>query len=293
MDLQRSFRLALGMILTGAFLWACGDAGPPADYAEVIQGRRDRLDRTTREGKATPFTPVEVRRIAAGEVMTVGLCDGVVRFEPEERCQDSVMLRFTPEGFRRVGEDGGEADVRGMLPLGRFRLSLSPQGDHGRILVHDPESPSQKAFRGLRWYPPDPSYRFAVRVEPYAEEKVARMATTAGLIKTFRRYGKVTFALGGLEHALSVYLPEGADPSDPAAYFIPFRDATSGSETYVVGRYASLSEDDGRWLLDFNMAGSPNCAYNAYWNCPIPPKENWLPVAIPAGELTYDDEAHG
>ena len=54
-----------------------------------------------------------------------------------------------------------------------------------------------------------------------------------------------------------------------------------------MGRYASLSEGDDGWVLDFNMAGNPNCAYNPYWNCPIPPRENRLPIPIRAGELHY------
>ena len=134
-----------------------------------------------------------------------------------------------------------------------------------------PDARGQREFRGYQWFPPDPAFRFLVEVEPYGELKPARMATTAGLFKTFQRYGKVRFNVAGAESTLTVYLPEGGDPGEPESFFIPFRDSTAGVESYAVGRYVRLrSEEDGAWILDFNRAGNPNCAYNPHWNCPIP-----------------------
>jgi hypothetical protein len=68
-------------------------------------------------------------------------------------------------------------------------------------------------------------------------------------------------------------------------YFLPFMDATSGDETYGAGRYLEIEPlPGGKLLVDFNMAYNPYCAYNEYWSCPIPPKENRLSVPIEAGE---------
>ena len=121
---------------------------------------------------------------------------------------------------------------------------------------------------------------------------MVRLGTTAGLVKCFRRHGRVAFEVGGKPQTLAVFLPEGADAGDPKAFFIPFRDGTSGGESYAVGRYASLAKGaDGRWILDLNEAGSPNCAYNPNWNCPIPPAENTLDVPIRAGEKSYPHAA--
>jgi uncharacterized protein (DUF1684 family) len=65
-----------------------------------------------------------------------------------------------------------------------------------------------------------------------------------------------------------------------------FRDATSGKESYALGRYVNVEKtDDGRYILDFNMAYAPACAYSPHYNCPIPPKANRLKVAIRAGEM--------
>ena len=73
--------------------------------------------------------------------------------------------------------------------------------------------------------------------------------------------------------------------------FLPFRDATSGPETYGAGRYLDAEiTSDGRVLLDFNRAYFPYCAYGEGWTCPLPPAENWLRAAVRAGER-FPDEA--
>ena len=73
--------------------------------------------------------------------------------------------------------------------------------------------------------------------------------------------------------------------------FVPFRDATSGSETYGAGRYlldtikgADLGGEGDRLILDFNYAYNPSCAYDPRWSCPLAPAVNWLQVPIQAGE---------
>ena len=78
------------------------------------------------------------------------------------------------------------------------------------------------------------------------------------------------------------------DDDEPEVLFIIFRDATSGKETYGVGRYVYVARTpDGKTILDFNKAFNPLCAYGPLFFCPIPPKQNHLPVPIPAGEKPY------
>ena len=103
----------------------------------------------------------------------------------------------------------------------------------------------------------------------------------------FIRIGWVSFSVAGSDCRLAVYwLNEYA-----GGIFIPFRDATSGGETYGGGRYlwdsakgADLGSTDGLLTIDFNYAYHPSCTYDAAWSCPLAPQENWLPVAIEAGE---------
>jgi len=72
--------------------------------------------------------------------------------------------------------------------------------------------------------------------------------------------------------------------------FIPFKDATSGKETYGAARYLEIEETEvGIFLVDFNKAYNPYCAYSEAYSCPFPPRENWLEVAIKAGEKKFKD----
>ena len=67
-------------------------------------------------------------------------------------------------------------------------------------------------------------------------------------------------------------------------------DATNGKGSYHGGRYVDVvRQDDGRYLVDLNLAYNPSCAYSPFYNCPIPPKENRLAAKIPAGESWRDE----
>ena len=96
--------------------------------------------------------------------------------------------------------------------------------------------------------------------------------------------GTLEFAVPGGSAQLAGYAFE---PGPVSELFIPFRDTTSGSETYGAGRYLDLEpEDDGTYVLDFNIAYNPWCAYAPQYSCPLPPRENWLTFPIEAGEKT-------
>ena len=100
---------------------------------------------------------------------------------------------------------------------------------------------------------------------------------------------KILLSAALLPAVLAVVSAAAAD-DDKADYIagIQAERAKLDAESYPVGRYVRLrSGEDGAWVLDFNLAGNPNCAYNLHWNCPIPPKENVLGVAIRAGERPY------
>jgi len=285
-----------GILWLSLLLAAAATAPPtdPAAYPERIQAERAAIDRKIAAGPTSPFTPIAVRMLREAESVVVGICDGAFKLDAAAECASVATLSWAAAAFRVTEAGKPERATEGPVEVGRFHLALSRQEDRGRILVHDPERPDQKAFGHLLWFPPDPAYRFEVRVEPFPEPTPVRLGTTAGLVKTFLRQGRVAFEVEGKKQTLAVYLPEGGDPSDPGAFFIPFRDRTSGAETYAVGRYASLAKGEGGvWLLDFNLAGNPNCAYNPNWNCPIPPSENVLDVAIRAGEKLYPHAGGG
>lgn len=145
------------------------------------------------------------------------------------------------------------------------------------------DADQRKTFRGLRYWPYDPRFRFVARVRPMPEERTD-VITSGGEAMVMRRFGAVNLPVGSLEvFWLDVY---------GGGVFIPFRDGTSGTETYGGGRYlldtvksADLgSTDAGELILDFNFAYHPSCFHNYKWSCPLAPRENWLAARIEAGE---------
>jgi len=143
------------------------------------------------------------------------------------------------------------------------------------------------AFSGLDYFPEDD----ALGIEAVLDTDVDRdeavvMETTAGGEQVYRRAGKVRFELDGEPAELTLYAS-----GQQWELFAPFRDATSEKETYGAGRYLEVEPpgEDGRVMVDFNLAYNPYCAYKPKWACPIPPGENWLPVPIRAGEKAFGD----
>jgi len=136
-------------------------------------------------------------------------------------------------------------------------------------------------FGGLRYFDPDPRYRFEVtldRAEPGPPEEIQ---TNDGRVQRLGRAGTLRFEVDGRPASLVAYERGGE-------LFIPFRDATSDGDTYGAGRYVEAHPLGGdRYELDFNTAYNPYCAYNENWSCPLPPRSNWLAVAIRAGEKAF------
>ncbi len=135
----------------------------------------------------------------------------------------------------------------------------------------------------LRYFPPDPSYRVPAQLTPDAQGgRTIQMLTSTGKIRPTQVMGTLEFMLQGQRLKLEAYAEEG---SNGERLFVPFTDATSGQETYGAGRYIDLDRTStGIYVIDFNTAYNPYCAYNPSFDCPVPPKQNRLPIAIRAGE---------
>ena len=147
---------------------------------------------------------------------------------------------------------------------------------------HSPLTPDQKRhFRGLQYFPENPALRLAVTVEEYAQKEVVSMQTSTGALRTYNRYGRFKFSVEGQEAELTIY-------SGEHGFFLPFTDALADIETYGAGRYLEPEPlGKGKFLVNFNYAYNPFCAYNENFSCPIPPRENRLKVAIRAGEKIF------
>lgn len=150
-----------------------------------------------------------------------------------------------------------------------------------------PDSPIpmeiKPAFSGLAYYPLDWKYRFEGPVNRYENPPRIIIIATDGEKRDAVRYGYIRFSLDGSEIRLQVYKLQESGMEN--ILFIPFTDVNAGKETYPAGRYIDLEEKpDGRYVIDFNKAYNPFCAYGGDYSCPVTPKENHLKVAIPAGE---------
>ncbi len=118
-------------------------------------------------------------------------------------------------------------------------------------------------FRGLAYYPIDPSLKFSVKLHRYPIPQQIRLGTNTGEIRSGLRYGYFEFRVGSQDCRLQVYRLEDS-PARGASLFVPFRESTSGQETYGAGRYIDLKENtSGIYDLDFNRAYNPSCAYNS------------------------------
>ncbi len=154
---------------------------------------------------------------------------------------------------------------------------------------HSPiPSDERESFDGLSYYPVDEAYRFELSLDEHDDRETVTVGTSTGGEQEYLRWGEFRFEVDGEAVALQAYK---SDPDDDRLW-VPFRDATSGEETYGAGRYldleaASHRTDEETWILDLNEAYNPTCAYSEQYECPLPPTENWLDVPIEAGEKTY------
>lgn len=144
----------------------------------------------------------------------------------------------------------------------------------------------------FRFFPVSRTYNVACSFETISDTIGFTMKTSANTLKQYFKYGKLSFTIAGKEFRLFVY--QSKDLMNTERYkdylFVPFTDLTSGDKSYGSGRYLEFYKQDirnNRLQLDFNKAYNPYCAYSPGYKCPIPPKENALPVAVKAGEMNF------
>jgi uncharacterized protein (DUF1684 family) len=174
-------------------------------------------------------------------------------------------------------------------PLDYAEAVAAFREDKDDFFATDPRSPvpgeERATFEGLPYFSIDEALRFEGRaLEPYTggEPSDFQIPTSDGKLRPAHRAGILTFDLDGEGRQLTAYTFDGGDGR---SLFVPFLDATSGTETYGAGRYLDLEpEDDGTYALDFNLAYHPSCVYDPRFSCPLTPGENRLPIRIEAGE---------
>jgi hypothetical protein len=207
---------------------------------------------------------------------------------------DSFHVEAVDQAARfKVGDQELRAATLGpsSIGIGRYMLRLSHQR-YPALIVFDPESPRFKEYKGLKYFPVDLKYRYVLPLTPNPKPDTVIIMSTRGNERPALRAGWFDFRVGKTRCRLEAtrLLEPGVGENAVAVFF---RDATTGKETYPVGRYIDVEPlTDGRYLLDFNLAYNPACAFSEHYNCPIPPKANTLKVAIRAGEMDSHYLAH-
>jgi uncharacterized protein (DUF1684 family) len=150
-----------------------------------------------------------------------------------------------------------------------------------------PQSPltreQKKNFHGLNYFPENEALCLEVKVDEFQTKEEIEIQTSTGDVQAYAKYGTFKFMVDEVEAELTIYQSEHG-------FFLPFVDSLAGTETYGAGRYLEPEPlPGGRFLVDFNIAYNPYCAYNEMWSCPLTPAENRLKVAIRAGEKLFHD----
>ncbi len=247
----------------------------PTSYLATIL-RQDFGDRTSLTVGNAPDNDVRIedpgvkphhlRVTVEGDSFHVETIDRGARFS----VKDSVMSGATLPGTQ--------------IKLGRFTLRLSHQR-FPAIIVWDPKSPRYALYKGMEFFPPDLSYRIVAPLTPNPNPDTTIILSTRGNQRRAIRVGWFDFKIQGTRCRLEAtrLLEPGVGEKD---FSIFFTDATTGKESYTVGRYLDAEpRPDGLYVLDFNRCYNPACAFSPHYNCPIPPAENHLKAAIRAGDM--------
>ncbi len=238
-----------------------------AEYVRNVEELRERA-RAALRSPVSPLAAVSRHPLPIGRTLRIGSDENADLRLP--RLDRAITVTATEDGT-----------PPGVVEAGRYGLRLSHQ-NYPSVVILDRESPRLREPVELRWYPIDPSLRLHGELEPDGARQT--LASTASGERPAERIGWARLVIGGVACRLAVLrmLEPGFMPGHMDVYF---RDATTGRGSYEVGRYVSVRLDGDGLLVDFNHAYNPACALSPYYNCPIPPRENFLSMAIRAGEM--------
>jgi uncharacterized protein (DUF1684 family) len=280
------------LILTLAIAAA---ARSPASYrAEIEKYRQDRLTEVTapdgwlavrglfwlHEGENTagsdPSNDIRLPDRTATRVGVFHVVNGAVSFDADPAAV--VTAHGNRINATTLTREESTIETSGVT------IALIRRGDKTGLRLWDPESPRRTRFPGLKYFPLDSAYHLSAKFVAYDALKPVKVPNVLGQLVTMQSPGYVEFTVKGETYKLE---PVYETPKHEDLFFI-FKDLTSKTETYEAGRFLHTPlPKNGLVDLDFNRAYNPPCAFTEFATCPLPIKENQLPIRIPAGELRY------
>ena len=209
--------------------------------------------------------------------------NGIVRLEApkssEIKLNDSVVTSMVLTSDKNVNIKPTILSLRTLT----FQI-IYRSGQIG-VRVKDRQNPPLLNFKGMEYFPIDPKWRIDAKFAPYNPPKIIPIATMIGTTENDSCPGAIVFEVDGKEMRLDAVIESGTNDQ----LFIMFSDETSGKETYGMGRqlYTDLPDKDNHVVIDFNKAYNWPCVFTEFATCPIPPKQNRLPIRVEAGEKMY------
>ena len=282
---------------------------PPADWhKDLLAWRAERAQKLSAPEGWMSLTGLEP--IAEGRNPFGGAEDNAVHLKGQvpahlgvlERKGKVITLLPPPGGFPAELKVNGQPAKQQVLQAddepqptrltaGTLVFFVIHRADRYILRIKDAQAPTRVQFQHLNWYEPDPAYRVRAKWTPYQPYKTIAIASIIGTEDQSPVPGVAEFSIGGNSYRLEPILEE---PGDTQLFFI-LRDSTSPKTSYGAGRFLYAAFPDhgldqpGELWLDFNRIQNPPCAYTPYATCPLPPRQNWLGVALPAGEKKYHE----
>ena len=233
---------------------------------------------------------VQIADKAPAHIAGVQLEKGTIRLlAPAGGLPKDLLVDGQPAKEQLLLADDSEKPSK--LTIGSITVIVIHRDDKFGLRVKDLQAATRTGFHGLNWYAPNAAYRVHARWIPYNPPKVLDIPTVLGTVTHMSAPGAAEFTVDGQVVRLEPVLE---DPKSTDLFFI-MRDATSKTTTYGAGRFVYSELPDhgvdkpGEVWLDLNKAVNPPCAFTPYATCPLPPPQNRLTVAIPAGERRYHD----
>lgn len=293
---SHSRKLALLILVSAATFGASPTL--PADYSRDIETwRAQRVQRlTTPQGWLTliglHFLKPGANTFGAASDNAIVFAKGPAHFGTAVLSHDGkVTVTLNPavdalvDGQSRLSVElhEGKTGMPTLVKCGTASFFLIDRGGRKALRVKDSESERRTHFLGIDYFPVDPSWRIEARWVPFEKAREIPITNILGQVEPALVIGKAVFEHDGREMEL---LPIQEAPNEPLFFVIS--DLTSGHQTYAAARFLYADPPQGgKVVLDFNRAHNPPCAFSPFATCPLPPKENRLPIAVTAGEKIY------
>ncbi|MBA4312161.1 MAG: hypothetical protein C0417_05985 [Chlorobiaceae bacterium] len=216
---------------------------------------------------------------------SIFLEEGQLRFKCAKGV--SIICNDSAESEMKIRSDESGKATPTIMKLGSLNFHIIKRGDRLGVRVKDNDNPARINFKGLNYFPIELKWRVESKFEPYNPPKIIPIVNVLNQVNNDTCPGAIVFKIDGKEYRLDA-LREGKE------FFIIFHDETAGKETYGMGRYlyAQLPDSANIVVIDFNKAYNPPCAFTEFATCPLPPKQNYLPIRIEAGEKNYASTVH-